>query len=93
MKMMEMKDILIEHYLKTRWIDLYPQDDIGVASDLQLLCSSCHICMIERCDEECTFCPTDINLSPTEKKWLEDEVVKNGFKRFTQTGLIPYYME
>ena len=38
------------------------------------------------------FCPTDINLLPAEEKWLEKEVVKKSFKRFTQTGLVLYYM-
>ena len=27
-----------------------------------------------------------------EEKWLEEKVVKKGFKRFTQTGLVPYCM-
>ena len=48
--------------------------------------------MIDWCDEGYNFWPTDINLSPAEEKWLEDEVVNKGFKRFTQTGLVPYYM-
>ena len=48
--------------------------------------------MIDWCDEEYNFWPTDINLSSAEEKWLEEEVVKKGFKRFTQTGLVPYYM-
>ena len=91
-EIMEMKDILIQDYIKTRWIDLYPQDDTGDDSDLQLLHSSHQICMIDWCDEENNFWPTDINLSPAEEKWLEDEVVKKGFKRFTQTSLVLYYM-
>ena len=77
-----MKDILIQDFGKTRWIDLYPQDDTEDNSDLQLLCSSHHICMIDWCDDEYNFWPTDINLSPAEEKWLEDIVVKKGFKRF-----------
>ena len=32
------------------------------------------------------------SLSPAEEKWLQDKVVKKGFKRFTQTGLASYYM-
>ena len=87
-----MNDIPIHDYIKTRWIDIYPQDDTGDDSDLQLLCSSHHIYMIDWCDVEYKFWPTDISLSPAEEKWLEEEVVKKGFKRFTQTGLDPYYM-
>ena len=48
--------------------------------------------MIDWCDEEYIFLPTDINLSSAEEKWLEDEILKKGFKRFTQAGLVPYYM-
>ena len=48
--------------------------------------------MIDWCDEEYNFWPTDINISPAEEKWLEEEVLKKGFKRVTQTGLVPYYM-
>ena len=48
--------------------------------------------MIDWCDEEYNYWPTDINLSTTEEKCLEEEVVKKGFKKFTQTGLVPYYM-
>ena len=87
-----MNDILIYDYIKTRWIDLYPQDDTGDASDLQLLCSSLHIFMIDWCDEEFNFWPTDISLSPAEEKWLKEEFVKKGFKQFTQTVLVPYPM-
>ena len=36
--------------------------------------------------------PTDTRLSLAEEKWLEDEFVKKGFKRFTQMGLAPHYM-
>ena len=50
------------------------------------------ICMIDWCHEEYNFGPTDISLSPAEEKWLEEEVVKKVFKRFSQTGLVPYYM-
>ena len=50
--MMKMKDIPIPDYIKTRWIDIYPQDDVGDDSGLQLLCSSLNICMIDWCDEE-----------------------------------------
>ena len=48
--------------------------------------------MIDWCDGEYHFWPTDINLSPKEEKWLEEEVVKKGFKRCTETGLASYYM-
>ena len=61
-------------------------------SDLQLLCFSCHICIFDWCDDEYNYWPTDINLLLAEEKWLKEEVVKNGFKRFTQSGLVPYYM-
>ena len=90
--MMEMNDIPIHYYKKTRGVDLCPQDDTGDDSDLHLLCSSLHICMIDWCDEKFNFWPTNISLSPAEQKLLEDEVVKRGFKRFTQMGLVPYYM-
>ena len=53
--MMEMKDIPINDYTKARWTDLYSQDDTEDASDLQLLCSSHHICLINWCDEEYDF--------------------------------------
>ena len=90
---MEMKDEIVGHdYIKTKWIDLYPQDDTEDNSNLQVLCSSLHICMIGWCDEKYNFCPTGISLLPAEEKWLEDEVVKKGFKRFTQTSLVPYYI-
>lgn len=48
--------------------------------------------LTELCQEEFDFCLTDVNLSPGEEKQLKDEVVKKGFKSFTQTGLISYYM-
>ena len=64
----EMKDILFHDYIETRWIDLYPQDDTGFDSDLQLLCSCLYICMIDWCDEEYNFWQTDINISPAEEK-------------------------
>ena len=48
--------------------------------------------MIDWCDEKYNFWPKDINLSLAEEIWLEQEVVKEGFKRFIQTGLILYYM-
>ena len=64
-EMKEMYDILIQDYIKVRWIDFYPQDDTGDDSDLQILSSHC-IGMIDWCDEEYKFCPTDINLSPGE---------------------------
>ena len=48
--------------------------------------------MIDWCNEEYNFWLTDISLSPAEEKWLEEEVLKKGFKRFTQTGLVSYYM-
>ena len=54
-EMMEMYDILIHDNIKTRYIDLYPQDDIGDVSDLQLLYSSLLIYMIDGHDEEDTF--------------------------------------
>ena len=84
-----MNAIPIHDYIKTRWIALYPQDDIGDYSDLQLLNSSLHICMIDWHDEKFNFWPTDISFSPAEEKWLKDKVVKKGFKTFTQTGLVP----
>ena len=90
--MMEMKDIPNHDYIKARWIDLYPQNDTVNDSDLQLLCFSCCICMIDWCDEKYNFWPINIYLSPAEEKWLEEDVVKKGFKRFNQTGLVPYYM-
>ena len=37
--------------------------------------------MIDWCDEEYNFLLTDINLSPAEEKWMEDEVVKKGFQK------------
>ena len=91
-EMMELKDILIQDYIKTRWIDLYSQDGTGDDSELQLLCSSHHICMIDWFDEEYNFSPTEISISPAEEKRLEDEVVKKGFKRFTHISLVQYYM-
>ena len=78
--------------MSDKWIDLYPQNDAGDESDLQLLCSTHHICMINWYDEEYNFWPTGINLSSAEDNWLEEEVVQKGFKRFTQTCLVPYYM-
>ena len=54
---MEMYKIPFHDYIKINWIDLYPQNDTGYNSDLQLLCSTCHICMIDWCDEEYDFCP------------------------------------
>ena len=48
--------------------------------------------MVDWCDEEFNFWKTDISLSPGEEKWLEKQVVKKDFKRFTQTSLAPYYM-
>ena len=68
------------------------QDDTGDDSYLQLSYSSLHICLIDGYDKEFNFSPTNISLSQAEEKWLEDEVVKKGFKRFTQAGLIPYYI-
>ena len=50
------------------------------------------MCMIDWHDEDYNFWPTDIYLSPAEEKWREDEVVKKGFKQFTQSGLAPYCM-
>ena len=47
-----MNDIPIHDYIKTRWIDIYPQDDTRDDSDLQLLCSSLLIFLIDWCDEE-----------------------------------------
>ena len=87
-----MYDIPSKDYIKARWMDLYPQDDTGDDSNLQLSCSNCHICMIDWCDKENIFWLTDINLSLAEDKWLEDKVVKKSIKRFTQTGLVPSYM-
>ena len=55
LEMKEMNDIPIHNYIKTRCIYLYPQDDTGDDSDLQLLCSSLHICMIDWCDGESKF--------------------------------------
>ena len=81
---MEKKNEIVVHdKIKKNWIDLYPQDDTGDDSDLQLLCSSLHICMIDWCDEEFNFWPTNISLSPAEEKWLEDEFVKWSFESFT----------
>ena len=49
--------------------------------------------MIDWCDEEYEFWSTGINFSSAEEKWLEEEVVKKGFKRLMQTGsLVQYYM-
>ena len=45
--------------------------------------------MIDGCDEDLIFWQTDISLSPGEEKWLEDEVVKKGFRWLTQTDLVP----
>ena len=73
-----MNGILIHDYTNSRWIDLYPQDDTVDDSDLKLLCFSHHICIIEQCDEEYNFWPTNITLSPAEEKWLEEEVVEKG---------------
>ena len=44
---------------KARWIHPYPKDDTGDDSDLQLLCSSCHICMIDWCGEEYNYWQTE----------------------------------
>ena len=44
------------------------------------------------CDKKSNFQSTDISFLPGEKTWLEEEVVKNGIKRFHQTGLVSYYM-
>ena len=79
---MEINDIPIHNYIKTRLVN---------GSDLQLLCSSLHSCVIDWCDKEYNFWSTDIRRSLAEVKWLEEEVTK-GFKRFTQTGLVPYYV-
>ena len=46
-EMKEMNDISIHDCIKTRWTDLYPQDDTEDDSDLHLLYSSLHICMID----------------------------------------------
>ena len=46
-EMKEMDDISIDCHIKTRWVDLYPQNDTRDDSDLQLLCFSLHICMID----------------------------------------------
>ena len=62
-------------------------------SDLQLLCSSLHICTIDWCDEKFNFWPTDISLSPAKENWLEDEIAKKGFKITTEISLAPYYMD
>ena len=50
------------------------------------------MCMIDWYNEDFNFWPTDSSLSLTEEKWLGDEDMKRGFKRFTQTSLVPYYM-
>ena len=78
--MMEIYDIPIKDYIKAWWIDLYPQDDTGYDSYLQLSFSSHHICIIGWHDEEYNFWPTEVNLSAAKKMWLDDEVVKKGFK-------------
>ena len=52
LEMMEMNNILIQDCEKTSWIDLYLQNDTGDDSDLQILCSSTHISMIDWCEEE-----------------------------------------
>ena len=86
-----MNDIPIHDYITIWWIDLFPHDDTGDNSDLLLLCSSLHICVFDWCNEDFSFWPTDITILPAEEKFLE-EVVKEGFKQFTQTGLFPHYM-
>ena len=82
--------IMVHDYVKTRWIDWYQQHDTGDDSDLQLLCSSILMCMVDWCDDKYDFFPTDI-LSPRAEKCLGDKIVKKGFKRFTQTVSVPYY--
>ena len=54
-EMREMDDILVQECMKTRWMDLYPQDDTGNDSDLQLLWSSLHVCMNNWCDDKNIF--------------------------------------
>ena len=46
-EMKKMKDIPIHDYTKKRCIDLYPQNNTGNDSDLQVLCSNLHTCMID----------------------------------------------
>ena len=89
---MKIKDILIHDNIKTSWIDLCPQDETGDDSDLQLLSSSHIICMVDWCEEEYNFWPTDINLSSPKENWLEEEVVKKGLKWFTLNCLVAHNM-
>ena len=39
LEMKKMKEIPIHDYIKTKWIDLFPKDDTGNDSDLQLYVS------------------------------------------------------
>ena len=78
--------------IKTRWTYLYPQYVTGDDSDLQLLCFSLHIPMIDCCVKEFNIWLADISLSLAEEMWLDEEVSKNRLNRVTQTGLVQYYM-
>ena len=53
---MEKKDkVAVHDHIKTRWIDLYAQDDTRDDSDHHILCSSLCICMIDWCKKEYNF--------------------------------------
>ena len=45
--------------------------------------------MVDWCDEY-NFWTRDTSLLPGEEQWLEDDAVMKGFKRFLQTGFVPY---
>ena len=46
-EMKETYDIVVHNHIKIRWIDFYPPNDIGDDSDLQLLCSTLQICIVD----------------------------------------------
>ena len=53
---MEKKDEIVVHdHIETKQIDLYLQDDTGDDSDLQLFCSTLHICMIDWYEKNIIF--------------------------------------
>ena len=87
----ETNEIAVHDHIKTRWINFYPSDSTGDDFDLHLSCSSLYICMVDWYDEEFNFWPIDTSHLQREKKRLKDEDVRKGFKRFIQTGLVPYY--
>ena len=66
---MKIGEIPVHSCIKTKLTEL-PQEDTGDDSELQLLCFSHCICMIDWCDEEYHVWPTNIILSSAEEKWL-----------------------